>query len=454
MTSLPPIEDVASPRAVVGKAGQRTLIFTAIIIAFAATIPIDSAVIANGKLTASGNNIDISHPSGGRVIKVHAQDGDRVRQGDPILEIDPSINQAELGGLAVRSAALKTERLTLEREIASITGLRLGLDSPLDESNQIDWDLKTASLGGSNPQPGLARNLAQQQTLGMQSRLDRMQAEREAIESRVIAQQSRLKLLRSQYKKLSGFRAEFEARGESVRNLLNSGHMSPVEALDFQMQALESIGRIENLQSEIADIEANLFELQSQLRQIKASSVERTQTRLAEVTRDAAAIEDGLKAAMIARDNSVVRAPADGIITGSIAQSPGIVVPSTQAFAVLVPSDQPLEFVGKVRPRDIASVVVGGQARLKISALNAKQVDNISATVVEVSADTKTDQRTGESHFEVRMTVEPDQDEALLQQVSIGMTGDAFILGESRTFLKYLMQPISAGFKSALREVR
>lgn len=454
MTTLPNIEDVTSPRAVVGKAGQKTLIVSAIIFALAATVPIDSAVIAQGKLTASGNNIDISHPSGGRVINVLATDGDRLRQGEPIIEIDPSIDQAELSSLAVRSAALRTERLSLEQEIASITGLRLGLNGPIEENNQIDWDLKTASLGGTSPQPDLARNLARQQSLGMQSRLDRMEAEREAIESRVTAQQSRLKSLRLQYQKISGLRTKFEARAESVRKLLNSGYMSPAEALDFQMQALESIGRIENLQSEIADVESNLFELESQVRQIKATSIERSQTRLAEVTRDTAAIEDSLRAAMIARDNSVVRAPADGILTGSIAQSPGIVVPGTQAFAVLVPSDQPLEFVGKVSPRDIASVVVGQQARLKISALNAKQVDNISATVSEVSADTKIDQRTGESFFEVRMMVTPNQEEALIEQISVGMTGDAFILGESRTFLKYLMQPISAGFQSALREVR
>ena len=442
--------DFTSTSSIVGVAGKRTLIVGAVVLLLAAVVPIDSAVIASGKLGTLGNNINISHPSGGRVVKVLARDGDAVRRGDPIIEIDPTINQAQLSELAVRSAAFNTERIKLEREIAALLGEELvGIGG-----NPIDWDLKTASLADPEKLRPVARDLAELQSGVLQSRLDGVNAERDIIESRIVAQRGRLEALRHQYQNLSGLRRELEARAESARALRQAGHMSPVEALDFEMQALDSISRIETLKSEVVAGEAALSEMQSQLKQLEASSIERTRTRLAEVIRDAASIEDNLQAAIVARDNAIVRAPADGVLTGSTAQSEGIVVPGTQPFAILVPSGQPLEFIARVRPQDITSVTVGREARLRISALNARQIDNVKALVTDVSADTKQDERTGESYFEARLRIDIDQDQAMLAQIGVGMTGDAFILGESRTFLSYVMQPIVDGFSSGLREVR
>lgn len=420
----------------------------------AATIPIDSAVIADGKMGAAGSNINISHPTGGRVVAVHARNGDIVKSNEPIIEIDPSINQAQLSDLAIQSAALDSEKRRLEQEVATLSNLHGETEISLAPETSIDWSLRTASTSQVNISNPASKVIEQRQARAMEARISRLVAERRVIASRMEAQRSRLAALEIQYKQLSILRGQLEKRASKARSLMNAGHMSSVEALDYEIQVLDTIGRIENLKSEVGAGKAALAQLRAELQQADAASIEKIQSRLAEVTRDAAAIKDRLHAALLARDNTILRAPVDGVITGSVAQSVGIVVPAVQSVALLVPSNQPLEFVARIRPQDVTSVTLGRKARLKLSALNARQIDNINAVVADISADTKQDERTGESYFEARLRLAPDQDPEILRQLSVGMTGQGFILGESRTFLQYLMQPMFESLGSALREVR
>jgi multidrug efflux pump subunit AcrA (membrane-fusion protein) len=55
---------------------------------WSATVPIASAVVANGQVVVASKRKQIQHPTGGAVRAIKVEDGQHVREGDVLLELD------------------------------------------------------------------------------------------------------------------------------------------------------------------------------------------------------------------------------------------------------------------------------------------------------------------------------------------------------------------------------
>jgi len=97
----------------------------------------------------------------------------------------------------------------------------------------------------------------------------------------------------------------------------------------------------------------------------------------------------------------------------------------------------------RVSPMDIDRIAVGQPATLRFSAFSSA-VPNIFGEVINVSADAFTDQNTGMTYYTARVAVTPEG-MANLDGLTLvpGMPAEVFITTGSRTFLQYLMKPIS-----------
>ncbi|MES2904242.1 MAG: HlyD family secretion protein, partial [Pseudomonadota bacterium] len=108
-----------------------------------------------------------------------------------------------------------------------------------------------------------------------------------------------------------------------------------------------------------------------------------------------------------------------------------------------------------VNPKDIASVGIGQPALLNISAYESAVFGGMEGTVSTISPDATVDERTGESHYVVRVqakagTLVDQQGKPL--PIGPGMTVDVNLLGEKRSILSYLFSPITRLSERALRE--
>lgn len=84
---------------------------------WAATTQIAGALIAQGSIVVDSNVKKVQHPTGGVVGKLTVQDGDRVKAGDILVQLDDTITRANLSivtkgldELAARKARLEAER--------------------------------------------------------------------------------------------------------------------------------------------------------------------------------------------------------------------------------------------------------------------------------------------------------------------------------------------------------
>ena len=85
---------------------------------WAATAPLAGAAIAPGVVAASGQNLRLQHLEGGAVTAVLVKEGDRVKLGDTLLQLDPTVLQSQLDRFLKLEATLKAKqaRLSAERD--------------------------------------------------------------------------------------------------------------------------------------------------------------------------------------------------------------------------------------------------------------------------------------------------------------------------------------------------
>ena len=149
----------------------------------------------------------------------------------------------------------------------------------------------------------------------------------------------------------------------------------------------------------------------------------------------------------------VITAPVEGIVLGLAVTTPRSVLRPAEPVLYLVPQDRPLVIMAKVSPVHIDQVRPGQPARLHFSAFNSRTTPELSGTVLVVSADALTDERTGQSYY--RAEILPDPGEiAKLEGLTLvpGMPVEAFIRTGERTPLAYLLKPFTDYFMRAFRE--
>jgi HlyD family secretion protein len=119
---------------------------------------------------------------------------------------------------------------------------------------------------------------------------------------------------------------------------------------------------------------------------------------------------------------------------------------------LIVPEADNLTVEAKLNPQDIDQVQPGQKAVLRFSTFNQRTTPELNGTVIRVSADLTTDQRSGVSYYTVRISI-PEAEVARLGGLKLlpGMPLEAFIQTGDRTVLSYLMKPMADQIARAFR---
>ena len=97
--------------------------------------PIESSAIASGTVQVEGNVKPVEHLEGGMVAEIFVSNGDEVELGQPLLQLDRTVIQAELeiikGKIWTQQA--RADRLTSERDDLEQVAFSAGLASAVDQ---------------------------------------------------------------------------------------------------------------------------------------------------------------------------------------------------------------------------------------------------------------------------------------------------------------------------------
>lgn len=187
---------------------------------------------------------------------------------------------------------------------------------------------------------------------------------------------------------------------------------------------------------------------------LSAAELDRA-TAYSEVLQEISTLTAELRLARDRLERTEILSPMRGVVNEiRIATIGGVVRPGEEIFEI-TPAGEALFVEARVRPQDIANVVVGQEATIKLSAYDYTIWGALSGEVAFVSADTVEDDRRADVPPYYRVTVAVDLSHPTERQQGIeirpGMQASVELHTGEKTVLHYLVKPLMRG-SEALRE--
>lgn len=404
---------------------------------WAATVPLDSAIIAQGKVSVAGKRKQIQHLEGGIVKAFAIKDGDEVREGDVLVELDPLRPKTRLAMASTSYLAnLAAEtRLTAERD---------GLD-------QFSWPAELVEAAPGNAD---IEALIRSQLELFQSRRSELLGQSRILESRIARLKDQIRGLEAE--RLAASRQLTVAREEhqTLKSLYDRKMTTRTRVLAMQREVFQVEGNIGRLEGQIAGLSKEITETELSLIQLR----DRQKTQiLDELKQHQARVVEYREQMQIVRgeaQRTVIRAPVSGTVFSSQVHTIGGVLKPGDTILEIVPAEDPLIVEVRVRPQDVDNVHVGQPTTVRVTAFKQRTHIPLEGRVAFVSADTVSDPRSQEAYYLAHIAVDPAKlkphdDHNKLQA---GMPAEAVIKTGARTAFAYLLQPLSDSLNRAWRE--
>ncbi|MBV6475244.1 MAG: HlyD family type I secretion periplasmic adaptor subunit [Rhodocyclaceae bacterium] len=442
----PHTQELALPRLGVGAAQDAAYSTRAglivIVLAFVAAggwmalAPIAGAIIAQGAVKIDMNRKTVQHQEGGIVKEILVRDGDRVRQGQPLIVLDDVRVDAAYDSLKTQldSELARNARLSADRMLAN------SLVFPEQLTARAEREPKVAEV--LQREEALFR--ARRQTLREQARLLEQQARQAEEEASALRRQ-----IRAQSRALSLQREELAAN----KRLMDQGFVGAMRVKTVDRAAADYESRLGEQQAELAKAHQRASELALRVKTLENQFMQAAADELKESSNKLFDLEERLRPSKDAAERQRIVAPIAGEIVDLKVTSPGAVVGPRDALLDIVPKDGKLIMEGRIRTEDINFVQVGSEADVRLVAFKSRTTPVVGGKVFYVSADRLIDRASNLAYYTVQVDV-PAQAlrEAGDLKLQAGMPVEIFIKTAERTALEYLLDPVTAYVRRALRE--
>ncbi len=163
--------------------------------------------------------------------------------------------------------------------------------------------------------------------------------------------------------------------------------------------------------------------------------------------------ERKFNSAKIAVEYSKIESSVDGTISQVLAKNIGQVVNVGEDLVEIVPDDADLRLKVLVQTKDIASVRPNLKAKIAFTSFDMAVYGQFDGIVKTVSANASIQTEDGIAYYVAIVEVDKNEIKRLKNiEIMSGMTAQVSIIGDERTILSYLFNPITKLSKTALRE--
>jgi adhesin transport system membrane fusion protein len=393
-------------------------------------IRVDQVITAPGKVVPSSKIKTIQHLEGGIVKRLAVKEGDAVKEGEILVELDLATSGMNLDEITIRRASMAVTRARLLSEANGVKPVfdpRVAKDFPdLAASELATYRARRAELDGI-----LAVN----------------EAQAESNRKKVTELQARLEGARS---RLSIAQKELEITNQLVR-----------ERLVSQLEFLDKTRNVDGLKSEVASIIESIGAAKAAVQEREGKKAEeegkfrrRAADELTTLERQLGSVREELGRATDQRERAVIHSPITGIVKNMKLQAVGNVVRQGEPIMEVVPNDEQLVVEARLSPSDRGFVNLKLEADVKVSAYDFLRYGTLPGVVTQIAADTDTsDPQAGPFYKVVIATTRSyfgsPQD---AQTISPGMTAEVDIHVGSQPFIWYLVKPVLKLKREAFRE--
>ncbi|SIO49182.1 hemolysin D [Bradyrhizobium erythrophlei] len=447
------LEIVETPPSPMGRAiGVTVICLFCLALAWASFGTVDIVATAPGKIIPTGRTKVIQPFETGVVRAIHVRDGQSVKAGDLLIELDPTISGAELGHL-------KSDLASADLEVARLRAGLSGNANPLDSFNPPDG--APPALVEMNRQFLISQTAEQRAKIAaIDGQLSQKEAERATTAAMIAKIEATMPLLQQRV---------------DVRKYLAD------KEYGSKLQYLTEMQDLVGLQQELLVQKSHIHESESA---VKALSETRLQTiaeyrrarfdELAKAEQKAGGFAQDVIRAEQRTKLLTLTAPVDGVVQQLAVHTVGGVVTPAQALLAVVPLDSRLEIEAMVSNRDIGFVHPGQQAEVKVDTFSFTRYGLLHGEVINVSQDaitrdkpqdksndktpgtetTSSEPKGQEMNYAARVSLDRTQmqvDDRLVN-LSPGMAVTVEVKTGTRRIISYLMSPLVRYKQEMLRE--
>ena len=447
------LEIVETPPSPIGRAiGAVLIALFCASLAWSAWGTIDIVASAPGKVVSGGRSKVVQPFETGVVRAIRVQDGQSVKAGDVLIELDPTVNEAERDHL---HDDLTAERLNIAR-------LRAALASDEDPIADFVTPVDADPVLVATQRQLLANQVSEHRA--KIAALARQQAQREAEHETISAT----------IHKLEALIPVIQQRVDIRKVLMEKEIGSKLTYYEIQQLLVEQQEELNVQKSHLHEAEAAVAAIRETRAQAAAEYSKGLSDDLAKSEQKANGLAQDLIKAQQKTRLQQLTSPVDGVVQQLAVHTVGGVVTPAQSLLVIVPTDSQLEVEALVSNRDIGFVQPGQGAEIKVDTFNFTRYGLLHGEVLGVSQDAIIRERPPERgseralgtphdtsepngqelNYSARVSLDRTQMQVEDRMVSLapGMAVTVEIKTGSRTILDYLLSPLRRYRQEILRE--
>ena len=395
---------------------------------------VDIVAVGQGRIIPSARVKVVQPFETGVVKRSLVREGELVRAGQVLVELDSTLAAAEVEQLESKllSSRLEQSRLTALLEAISTE--------------------ETSSPGLTSP-PGATLEQIQRQELRTRQALAAYRATLESSRQNERRQTADLAVTRSHLGQLDATIPLISEQSASIKQLVDNNLAARTQWLDLERERIVQIEERKRSKSRVLMARASIESLRDE-REIYVAEYRATLlSELTELDNAVASYSKELSKARRLEELHHLTAPVSGVVNRLRVHTIGGVVTSAQPLMSIVPANPTLVAEAWIRNKDIGFVSEHQAVSVKVDAFPFTKYGLIEGTITQLSTDAVHDEKQG---WVYAAYVALDQSSVDIGgkevPLSPGMTVTVEVKVGKRRLIEFLLSPLIRGFKETARE--
>ena len=393
---------------------------------------IDVVATAQGKIVPNEGSKLIQPIETATVKAIHVVDGQSVKAGQVLVELDATQALAD----STRTANdLTTARLQAARARGLLAALTAGKPPRMEHP---------AGIG--------AERVAQEQRI-LDGQYGEYQARVLRIDAEIAKREAEFRSTEAIVRKLEQTAPIARQRAEDFKDLVAKNFISRHGYLEKEQVRIEQEADLETQRSRLKELTASINEARGQ----RGSAVAETRRLALDTLNEAEQKAHGYGQELVKTESRgrlmTLTAPVDGTVQQLAVRTVGGVVTPAQVLMVIVPRDDTLEVEAFLENKDIGFVNAGQVAEVKVETFPFTKYGTIPASLTLVSHDAINDEKRGLIYStRARLQRATMQVEDKSVNLSAGMAVSVEIKTGKRRVIEYFLSPLLQYGSESLRE--
>jgi len=392
---------------------------------------VDVVATATGKVVPSSSSKVIQPIEIGSIRAIHVRNGQQVKKGQLLLELDPTISTADE---TQSSQQLLSADIVQARNYALLVHLQ-------------------GRSARFVPPPGTPVDVATTQAMFVRSAIGEYEAQKASLEQQRAERQAQLAGSQAEISKLEQTLPLLDQQLDARQELADKGYFSKLRLLEFEQLRVEHIQNIEVQGARAAEARASIRNLDAQIRGLREAFGRGAVAEMAEAEGQSAMAGAELLKSARRREFQQIRSPVDGTVQQLTLTTIGGVVQPAEPIMVIVPDDAAVQVSAQILNKDIGFIYEGQPVRVKLEGFNFTDYGLIEGVVDNISRDAIQDENLGLVYAtRIKLSKRHLMVNGVRKSIGPGLQVQAEIKTGERRIIQYLLSPIAKTMDEAGRE--